>query len=54
MATRSTWSRSVKKHKITWSEKEKRYIIKTPSNRRVYDTEYESDAVSWINRNVKK
>jgi len=53
MAKKSQWSKQIKGHKITWSAKQKRYVIKK-NGRQVYDTDTQSAAESWIERNVKK
>ena len=52
MATSKSFKRQVKKHTITWSKTEKRYIIKSPQGRRVYDTDTEKSAISWVERNA--
>jgi hypothetical protein len=43
--------KQIKNHVITWSNREKRYIVKK-GKRRVYDTETQRDAENWINRNA--
>jgi hypothetical protein len=53
MATKKSFKRQYKKHLIVWSEKERRYIIKTMKGKRIYDTDTESSAEGWIKRNTK-
>ncbi len=52
MATKSQYKKQVKKHTITWSEREKRYIIKNPKGKRIYDADTEKSAISWVERNA--
>lgn len=53
MATKKRFKRQYKKHLIVWSERESRYIIKTMKGKRIYDTDTEKSAESWIERNAK-
>ncbi len=52
MATKKQYKKQVKKHIITWSEKEERYIIKNPKGKRIYDSDTEKSAISWVKRNT--
>lgn len=49
----NSFRKQVNYHVITWSKTEKRYVIKNPKGKRIYDTEYLNDAKSWIKRNTK-
>ena len=52
MATKRQYKKQVNKHTITWSEREKRYIIKNPKGKRIYDADTEKSAISWVERNA--
>ena len=52
MAAKKRYSKQVKGHKITWSERQERYVIKK-NGKQIYSTEYEKDAVAWVKRNTK-
>jgi hypothetical protein len=43
--------KQINNHVITWSNREKRYIIKK-GKRRIYDSENLRDAENWIKRNT--
>ncbi len=52
MATKSQFKRQVNNHVITWSERQKRYVIKNPKGKQIYDADTEISAVNWIKRNT--
>ncbi len=52
MATKSQFKMTLNGHSITWSERQKRYVIKK-SGKQIYDTDTESAAINWVKRNTK-